>query len=213
VAVRLVPIAASANTLDEGMDSIAVSLDGGDTWRRYTAPGSRDWPSADNRRTTPRWVEPLAWDDMGALYSLWTNPEGVWLARSRDAGATWSSWKLAVDAPARPGDVAYFPYLVARGNGELAATWFSGMGDSWRAHVARIDVGADGPAVSEAPAIRPETWGLTSRRENPATRSSAGEYLAVAFLRDGGIAVVSPIQNERAQRFGFSWWRLASQQP
>jgi hypothetical protein len=39
-------------------------------------------------------------------------------------------------------------------------------------------------------------------------RSAAGEYLPVAFLRDGSLAVVSPIQNERAGRYGFTWWRI-----
>lgn len=112
----------------------------------------------------PRWVEPLAWDAEGALYSLWTNQEGLWLARSRDQGDNWTSWHMG------KGDgVLYFPYLIARGHGELAGTWFSGVGE---------------------------------------VRDTGGEYLAVTFLRTGGLAMVSPIQNQRAQQFGFSWWRI-----
>jgi hypothetical protein len=36
------------------------------------------------------------------------------------------------------------------------------------------------------------------------------QYVAVTFLNAGGPAVVSPIQNERAKRFGFSWWKIAA---
>src|SRR5262249_12931464 len=188
LAVRIVPKAASGNKLYEGVDSIAVSMDDGASWRTGAAPGERDWPSsARPGGTTPRWVEPLAWDASGALYSFWTAPRGLWLARSKDRGATWTSWKL--DEPA---DTSFYPYLVARGRGELAATWFSGSGDAWRAHVARIDVGARAPTRFEQTMIVPDTWGLSSRRESPERRNSAGEYLAIAFLRDGSLAVVSP---------------------
>jgi hypothetical protein len=37
---------------------------------------------------------------------------------------------------------------------------------------------------------------------------TAGEYLAIAALRDGTIGVVTPIQNEAANRLGFTWWTL-----
>jgi hypothetical protein len=203
VVVRIAPIAASGNELDEGVDLVAVSLDGGVTWQKTPAPGDRDWPSASNPRTTPRWVEPLAWDSAGALFSFWVNRSGVWLARSRDNAASWTTWKVG-DAT----DLSYYPYLTARGNGDVAATWFSGLGPSWRAHVARIRVSENrNPVLVEAPPLRPDSWGLRSRRENPDTRSAGGEYLPVVFLRDGSLAVVSPIQNERAQLFGFTYWR------
>ena len=205
IAMRIAPIAASGNKLDAGVDLVAVSIDGGVTWSTRDAPGSRDWP-APGVQATPRWVEPIAWDSTGALYSFWVNREGVWLARSRDDGANWTSWRLA-DTP----ELAYFPYLVAQGRGDLAATWFSGTGATWRAHVARI-VAPDStaPTLSDAVSIQPETWGLSSRRENPAFRSAAGEYLPVLFLRDGSIAVVSAVQDERARNFGFTFWRLRS---
>jgi hypothetical protein len=205
LAARVAPIAASGNKLDEGVELIAVSTDDGATWHKRKAPGERDWPSkGSNGQTTPRWVEPLAWDASGALYYFWTASGGLWLAKSVDKGVTWTTWRIAESA-----DLAFFPYLAARGKGELAATWFSGSGSSWRAHVARIDV-VDGrpPSVVETTFV-PEIWGLSSRRERPDQRSAAGEYLPVAFLRDGSLAVVSPIQNEKEGRYGFSWWRVA----
>jgi ketosteroid isomerase-like protein len=205
LAVRIAPLAASANRIHTGVDLIAVSTNGGTSWEKRAAPGERDWPSAGGGMTTPRWVEPLAWDAAGSLYYLWTTRDGLWLARSRDKGATWHTSRLA-----QPSDLSYFPYLVARGKGELAATWFSGQGDRWRAHVARIDIGDSGTPTMIETTLVPETWGLTSRRQKVDQRDAAGEYLPVMFLRDGSLAVVSPIQNESAGRYGFSWWRIAA---
>jgi hypothetical protein len=205
LAARIAPVAASGNKLDEGVELIAVSTDVGANWQKRKAPGERDWPSSGSTaQTTPRWVEPLAWDASGALYYFWTAPGGLWLAKSVDKAVTWVTWRIAESA-----DLAFFPYLAARGKGELAATWFSGSGATWRAHVARIDVtDGGGPRLTET-AFVPEIWGLSSRRERPDQRSAAGEYLPVAFLRDRSLAVVSPIQNEKEKRYGFSWWRIA----
>lgn len=197
VAVRIAPIAASGNKLDEGTDLIAISIDGGATWQKRDAPGTRDWPSnsAPARQTTPRWTEPIAWDAKGALSYFWTAAGGLWLARSTDKGATWTTTQLATVT-----EPVYYPYLVARGDGELAATWFSGVGPNWKAHVARITSGR----MVETMFV-PEIWGLSSRRENPQMRSAGGEYLPIALLRDGSVAVVSPMQNEHESRFGFAF--------
>lgn len=105
----------------------------------------------------------------------------------------------------------YFPYLVARGGGELAATWFSGPIATLQAHVARLDVslGDTPPRVIEAPPFRPDSWARGHlSAAGPPPRDPGGEYLPVMFVSDGGLAVVSPIQNEAARRFGFSWWRI-----
>ena len=216
VAVRIVPISASGNKFDEGVDLVAVSTDGGKTWQKHEAPGRREWrPFLDTTTTPPswvepelpRWVEPLAWDADGALYSFWTNREGLWLARSLDRGATWKSWKVAASS-----GVPHFPYLVARARGELAATWFSGRGETLHGHAARLAIG-DGdraPRMIEAPPFRTDSWRFGERPEDTPERDTAGEYLALTFLRDGGVAIVSPIQNRRANRFGFSWRRLAA---
>jgi hypothetical protein len=206
VAVRVTPTSASGERYDEGVDLIAVSTDGGMTWLKHEAPGYREWNP--DSFPVPRWVEPLAWDARGALYSLWTNLKGIWLARSADQGTTWTTWQLAD----RPG-VAYFPYLAARSRGELAATWFSGWTGTWQAHVARIDVsdGESPPRMVESQSFKPDSWRGQIRAEDPQTPDPAGEYLAVCFLRAGGLMVVSPIHNPQGKRFGFSLWKIKEQ--
>ena len=205
VAVRVVPSSASGNRFTEGTDLIAVSADGGTTWQKRPAPGDRDWAPAGTPGAIPRWVEPLAWDSTGALYSLWTNIKGIWLARSLDSGVTRKTWRVSeID------DLSYYPYLTARGQGELAATWFSGGGERLRWHVARIYVqGPEAqPRVVEAPALQAECWRAAGAEGSAPVRDTGGEYLPVLFLRDGDLAVVSPIQNPAANRFGFVFWRF-----
>ncbi len=95
LAVRITPLSASGNKYDEGLDLIAVSSDGGASWQKHPAPGERDWSPDFQSDATPRWVEPLAWDAAGRLYSLWTDKKGVRLARSDDGGATWTTRTVA----------------------------------------------------------------------------------------------------------------------
>jgi hypothetical protein len=206
IAVRIIPGSASGSKYDEGVDLIAVSIDGGLTWTEHEAPGFREWNQPASF-PVPRWVEPLAWDDQGVLYSFWTNLKGIWLARSRDRGETWTTWRLR-ECP----EVAYYPYLVARRRGELAATWFAGWTGTWHARVARIDVG-DGeapPRMVESAPFRPDSWQWPNPQwpNDPLLPDTAGEYVPVIFLRKGGLAVVSPIGNRRDKRFGFSLWKV-----
>lgn len=216
IAVRGVPLSASGNRFNAGADSLAVSTDQGQTWQRRAPPGSREWfPMRDTTVTPPewvqparpRWVEPIAWDSAGALYSFWASGSRVMLARSTDRGATWSTWTVA-EAAATP----YYPYLIARGNGELAASWFTGVGDSLRANVARIQIAADtsAPQVALAPSFQIESFGMAAFGQSH-TRNTGGEYLALVFLRDGTLGMVLPIQNEAARRTGFAWRRYRSE--
>jgi hypothetical protein len=84
ISVRITPVSASGNKYEEGVDLIAISTDGGSTWQERQVPGKRDWAPMGAAGAIPRWVEPLAWDATGALYLLWTDIRGVWLARSTD---------------------------------------------------------------------------------------------------------------------------------
>jgi hypothetical protein len=220
LAVRITPPSASGNRFAPGVDLIAVSRDGGKSWQKHPAPGERDW-SPDEGKGTPRWVEPLAWDGAGALYSLWGSQKGLWLARSPNQGETWTNWHIV-----ERDEVSYYPYLIARGHGELAATWFSGKDDTLQAHVATIRVGHGKapPQVIESQPFQTEIWD----RDPVVHRATAGEYIPIIFLRAGGLGVVTTIQSvvgieeivarQRAgttaiqskpeKRYGFKWWKF-----
>lgn len=199
LAVRISPSYAGGLKFARGVDLIAVSTDSGMSWRRLPAPGERRW-SEDEDSFPPRWVEPLAWDSDAALYSFWTNAKGLWLARSTNRGRSWTTWNLA-----KSQQPAYYPYLVAGGRGQLAASWYSGRSDSLRLHVARIDASAPGkPRLIEAEPVQLDSWS----RDNPQQRDPAGEYAGIVLLREGGIGAAAPIFNTAAKRFGFTWLRF-----
>jgi hypothetical protein len=198
VAVRVTPASASGNKFDPGIDAIIVSRDGGTTWATHSAPGERKW-TVDTEEFPPRWVEPVAWDAGGKLYSFWTNENGLWLAGSADQGETWKSWRLAESK-----EPAYFPYLVARGNGELACTWFSGQRATLQAHAGMIFVDNDKPPrFAESTPFQVDAFRWKSNDAD-----TGGEYLGITFLRKGGFAVVGPIQNTKEKRWGFTWMRF-----
>lgn len=117
---------------------------------------------------------------------------------------TWHQWRVAdIDA------LSYFPYLAAQGPGELAATWFSGAGEALQWNLARIQVGSREaqPQVMQLSGLKTDSWIAGSQNSSP-VRDTAGEYLSVLFLHNGGLAVVSPIQNPETKRLGFSFWRF-----
>lgn len=207
VSVRIAPLFASGNKYQEGVDLIAISTDAGSTWQERQVPGKRDWAPMDTPGAIPRWVEPVAWDSTGSVYLLWTDFKGLWLARSTDLGLHWNIFKIA-----EANELSYFPYLIARGSGELAATWFSGAGTNLHWQASRIQMSDRGePHVSRSALLRTESWSAIDVHGNPPVRDTAGEYLAALFLRDGTLAVVSPIQNEADKRFGFSFWKFGRQ--
>ena len=202
LAVRITPLSASGGRYDADFDLLAVSTDRGQTWTRNAVPGTLDWENA-GLDTVPRWVEPLAWDADGRLYHLWSEGREMWLGSSADNANTWTTWRIAQD-----NDVVFFPYLVARGSGELAATWFSSA-DGMSVRVAVIETGEIGtetqPHVVLSAPLSFESW---MESDGEWMRDTAGEYVPVAFLQDGNLAVVTPLQDARANRFGFTWWRL-----
>jgi len=208
VAVRLVPVSASRNKYTEGIDLITDSTDGGNTWQKHSAPGKRDWAPMDTPGATPRWVEPLAWDSRGDLYSLWTEFNGIWLARSADLGATWKTYKIA-----DPDALSYYPDLAVRSPGALGATWFSGAGDSlhWHACVIQFAPGDGQPTVLMSAPFQIDSWTKSDEPDHPLVRSSAGEYLQPLFLKDGTLAIISPIQDPKANRRGFTFWSFKAQ--
>ncbi len=214
LAVRVVPISVSGNSFNPGEDWLFTSTDRGATWSKRVPPGTRVWrPLRDTTKTPPewldeapqpRWVEPIAFDATGALYMFWGHDNATWLARSRDLGATWTTWEIARDSA-----VTYFPYLIARGDGQLAATWFTGVGDSTMASVAWIEVSADSapPRVLRARSFAPEAFQQGMPPDTAARRSAAGEYLGMSFLNDGSLGVAVPVQHMAAKREGFAFRR------
>ncbi len=204
LAVRITPISASGQQFDEDVELMAVSTDDGVSWRKHPAPGRRAWsPNLADPIAVSRWVEPIAWDADGSLFYLWSEDDVMRLGRSRDDGAGWDIWDIH-----RDDEVMFFPYLVARGSGELAATWFSGSGDSLRVNVALIEV--PGPAdvgsrITMAEPFPQDAWIVSGGRR---VREPAGEYVPVAFLADGSLGVVTPIQNGAEGRGGFTFWRF-----
>jgi hypothetical protein len=202
VAVRITPTSASGFKHHPEADFIVVSRDGGLTWIKNRAPGNRTWTFPwDEKDPLPRWVEPIAWDARSALYSLWTDVNGVHLARSSDVGNTWQQWLISDTK----GTTAFFPYVIARGPGELAATWFTATtmpgNVGLRANIARLRIEDRTPPAVRAASV--EIDAISGKAPTP-----AGEYVAPLFLRNGQLVLVTPIQNSPAKRFGFSYWTV-----
>lgn len=214
LAVRISPISASGNVFADGVDLVAVSVDGGETWVKHSAPGERVWdPTFRDPTKVARWVEPLAWSEEGDLYHLWSEGAQVLLARSHDRGESWTSWPL-IDSSGEEGSngppYAYFPYMVTGPDGTLAATWFDGTGEGLAVRLAYIEPGegVDPPRVVLAAPFQPDSWveGIVGSGEVQPARHPAGEYVPVLFLTPRVLAVVTPIQDSANDRWGFTWW-------
>jgi hypothetical protein len=55
--------------------------------------------------------------------------------------------------------------------------------------------------------FQPDSWLDTLEQRS---RDAAGEYFPVAFLADGGLAVVTSVQDPTGPRYGFAWRHLAA---
>ena len=67
------------------------------------------------------------------------------------------------------------------------------------------------PQIIEAQPFQSEIWAwiFPGHEKDPVVHGTGGEYVPVAFLRDGSLGVVTPIQNQRDKRVGFTWWKFA----
>lgn len=203
VAVRIAPGAASGNKCDEGTDLVAVSTDAGATWRKFAAAGvaTRTAGCLDRNMGITRWVDPLAFDATGALYSLWTDSSGVALSRAVPGADTWTTWRGGLaHYPGEP--YALFPFLSSRNDSVLVGTWILQTGSTLNARVAYFFTRAGAAPTVSWTALPP----IESARDGKP--DPAGEYFAVKLLRDGSIGMVTPIQNAAANRLGFAWWRF-----
>lgn len=217
LAVRITPLTSTGFRPDEVPDMIAVSNDCGKNWGKHAAPGSRDWdPTLVDATKIPRWVEPVAWDAGGALYTMWSEGDQLMLGRSKDLGTSWITWLVADDQLS-----AYYPYLIARGTGELAATWFSGRGEDLKVNVALIRAPTgdnDGLLVARADPFQQKAWSESWARPGTVSRDTAGEYVPVVFLGDFELGMVTTLQDVRGDwnrgyefrnnRQGFTWRRF-----
>ena len=207
IAVRITPYGKSGFEFSPSADFVAVSHDRGSTWHKYASPSGVRWMKYEELEKIPdfidRWVEPLAWDNAGNLYHVWTDSSGVHLARSSDQGVTWRRWQIATSGPR-----ARFPYLTARGNGEIATTWWTGTNADLRGHVARIAIRGDSPRVEVSEPLLVDAWLRKPAQDSVPPRDTAGEYFAVTILENGELGVVTTIQNFLANRAGFTWWKF-----
>jgi hypothetical protein len=200
--VRIGPIAASGNDFDEGVDSIAVSSDDGDTWQMRAVPGDRQWSRiATSSGALPRWVEPIGWSADGQLYYLWSEGNELWLGHSDDLAATWDRSQLVSgESP------LYYPFMSVGSDGRIAASWFSGFGPELRAHVGLIGRGERVPVLDGTRPLEVDAWRM---QDGQRVRDTAGEYVPVAFLADGSLGAVLPIQESEGGSGGFTWLRIS----
>jgi len=168
-------------------------------WYLSKLPGNRDWPRKPDKLSTPRWVEPIAWDTLGNLYALWSEGKALFIGSSADNGISWSTYKIATDE-----ERIFFPYLTSSSNGQLACTWFTGFGERLSLHAAQITWSSEEPTLSETVPIQLDIW--LKREEH--IRWTGGEYIPIKFLQNGNLGMVTPIYHVDAQRFGFTCWEL-----
>ena len=200
IAVRVTPTSASGFVFDEGVDLIMLSTDFGKTWNEVQIPGERDW-SSEFGKGTPRWVEPLSWDQKGNLYYLWSEGKQLNLGISENDGKNWTIHSITSSDK-----LIYFPYLNASDN-EITCTWASGFREDLTHHAAVVTVKDSGVQIS---LLEPQTLeDIRSQFSGSDNLAVGGEYFPMKVLSGGGYGMVTTIQNEPGKRLGFTWWKLS----
>ena len=196
--VRVTPLSASGQKMDEGIDLIRLSLDNGKTWKDVVIPGNRTW--TQDFSGIPRWVEPVVLDEKDRLYLLWSEGETLKLGISKDYGTSWKEHNIA-----QSGDTLYFPYMEMSEQGILC-TWVSGFNENIRHHAAILNIEEGNIQIN---ALEPQKLDIWSRFQiGEYQRSTGGEYFPIIPLKNGNFGMVTTIQNSKADREGFTWWEL-----
>lgn len=199
LAVRITPLSASGNQYDKGVDYTQLSRNNGASWKEIKLPGNRVW-NADYSEGVPRWVEPLAWDETGKLYALWSEGQTLKLGVTDNYGDSWQEHLIMQNV-----DTLYYPYMKMGKQG-LLCTWLSGFKNNIKHHATVIELEKDTIQTHTLEAQKVDIW---SRFETQTyERSTGGEYFPIIPLANGNIGMITTIQNSKANRKGFTWWEL-----
>ncbi len=199
IAVRVSPSSASGFVFDEGLDLLILSMDYGSTWNEVELPGERDWSSVFGQGT-PRWVEPIEWDEKGNLYYLWSEGKQLNLSVSYNDGKDWKTFPLTHSQK-----LIYYPYLNVA-NGEISCTWISGNGNELTHHAGIAIIQGEQAYLSE---LEPLTLTDIKMRRGGDDLGDGGEYFPIMQLSNGDYGMVTTIQNYSDNRLGFTWWKLS----
>jgi len=202
LAARVSPMSASGNRFDAEVDLIKVSKDFGKTWNSVPLPGTREW-SPELGKGLPRWVEPLAFSEKGELFHVWSEGQvlkmGVW-------DETQSDWAITTVSTSEQS--IYYPFMSMGEDGPLI-TWVSGMNETLKHHAAVLTQKDGTWHVHEmTPTALPE---ITSRFGMGDAMAVGGEYFPLIQLQNGDFAMITTVQDNKNQDYGFTWWRLALQ--
>ena len=199
LAVRVSPASASGHKMDQGTDYIRLSNDHGKTWQNAGLPEALTW--TEDFSGVPRWVEPLAFDDAGNLYSLWSDGNTLKLGVSANDGEDWKIHPLLSHD-----DTLYFPYMEISGE-HIMITWISGFGEKLRHNAGIVKMLNQEPILYS---ISPQKLDIRSRFAGAGNGlSTGGEYFPMIRMSNGNFGMATTIQNQVSGRLGFTWWELA----
>ncbi len=204
LAARIAPLSASGNKMDEGIDLLRLSTDNGSSWIDVNLPGERIWNQ--DFSGVPRWVEPIAFDEKGKLYSLWSegNELKLGIAEDQGRGGNWKEYLIEQNE-----DTIYYPYMVLSGT-QILCTWVSGFGENIRHHAAVVDLEEDNLEIYKLDEMELNIWSRFAF-EKPSL-STGGEYFPIIPLSNGNFGMATTIQNHQENQFGFTWWELSFDQ-